>query len=194
MFFTHSRMYWLKKQCKKVYAEAITYKIANKPFISYAAPVHLAIYPRNMVLLQDIKLKKKQSARSPMTPTKLKAIVIEDDQDLQYIYKLKLEREGFDVRTASNGEEGLAVCEAFAPDIILLDLMMPVMNGTEMLAHLRAQNWGSNIRVIILTNISKDEAPQALRFLHVDRYIVKAHHTPAQVVEIVREIVGKPRN
>jgi len=129
-----------------------------------------------------------------MTPTKLKAIVIEDDQDLQYIYKLKLEREGFDVRTASNGEEGLAVTEAFAPDIILLDLMMPVMNGTEMLAHLRAQNWGSDIRVIILTNISKDEAPQALRFLHVDRYIVKAHHTPAQVVEIVREIVGKPRN
>ena len=129
-----------------------------------------------------------------MTPTKLKAIVIEDDQDLQDIYKLKLEREGFDVRTASNGEEGLAVTEAFAPDIILLDLMMPVMNGTEMLAHLRAQNWGSDIRVIILTNISKDEAPQALRFLHVDRYIVKAHHTPAQVVEIVREIVGKPRN
>lgn len=127
-----------------------------------------------------------------MTPTSLKAIVIEDDQDLQYIYKLKLEREGFDVRTASNGEEGLAAIEAFAPDIILLDLMMPVMNGTEMLAHLRAQTWGSDIRVVILTNISKDEAPQALRFLHVDRYIVKAHHTPAQVVDIVKEIIGKP--
>lgn len=128
-----------------------------------------------------------------MPPTSYKATVIEDDQDLQYIYKLKLEREGFQVKTASNGEEGLRVTKEFAPDIILLDLMMPIMNGTEMLAEMRAQDWGSDVRVVILTNISKDEAPQALRFLHVDRYIVKAHHTPAQVVDIVKEVLGKPR-
>jgi CheY-like chemotaxis protein len=70
--------------------------------------------------------------------------------------------------------------------------MMPIMGGTEMLARLRAESWGSDARVIVLTNISKDEAPQALRFLHVDRYIVKAHHTPAQVIAIVREVLGKP--
>jgi len=127
-----------------------------------------------------------------MSATSFKAIVIEDDQDLQYIYKLKLEREGFNVVTASNGLEGLLQVETFKPHIILLDLMMPIMNGTEMLARLRAEAWGSDIRVIVLTNISKDEAPQALRFLHVDRYIVKAHHTPAQVVDIVHEILGKP--
>ena len=126
-----------------------------------------------------------------MSPTSFKAAVIEDDQDLQFIYKLKLEREGFMVQTASNGEEGLEVARQFQPHIILLDLMMPVMNGTEMLARLRAQNWGTDVRVIVLTNISKDEAPQALRFLHVDRYIVKAHHTPAQVIDIVREILGQ---
>ncbi|MGF7229292.1 MAG: response regulator [Candidatus Saccharibacteria bacterium] len=126
-----------------------------------------------------------------MAPTSLKAAVIEDDQDLQYIYKLKLEREGFIVKTASNGVEGLEIAEHFQPHIILLDLMMPVMNGTEMLARLRAETWGSDARVIVLTNISKDEAPQALRFLHVDRYIVKAHHTPAQVIDIVREVLGK---
>lgn len=127
-----------------------------------------------------------------MAPTSFKAAVIEDDQDLQYIYKLKLEREGFAVKTASNGVEGLEIIKDFQPNIILLDLMMPVMNGTEMLSRLRAETWGSDVRVIVLTNISKDEAPQALRFLHVDRYIVKAHHTPAQVIEIVREILGKP--
>ena len=127
-----------------------------------------------------------------MSPTSFKAAVIEDDQDLQFIYKLKLEREGFTVQTASNGEEGLEVARNFQPHIILLDLMMPVMNGTEMLTRLRAQNWGTDVRVVVLTNISKDEAPQALRFLHVDRYIVKAHHTPAQVIDIVREILGKP--
>lgn len=121
-----------------------------------------------------------------------KVVVIEDDHDLQYLYQLKLENEGFLVKTAGNGEEGLSVTESFRPDIILLDLMMPIMGGAEMLAKLRATDWGSSIRVIILTNISKDEAPQALRFLRVDRYIVKAHHTPTQVIGIVHEVLGRP--
>lgn len=122
--------------------------------------------------------------------TGIRAVVVEDDPDIQYIYKLKLEREGFDVAVASNGEEGLGVIEQFNPSVVLLDLMMPVMSGSEMLAEMRAESWGSDARVIILTNISKDEAPQSLRFLHVDRYIVKAHHTPAQVVSIVHEVLG----
>jgi DNA-binding response OmpR family regulator len=133
----------------------------------------------------------KNSVRSKMSQVSPKAIIIEDDQDLRFIYKLKLEREGFIVATAADGQEGLELTRSFKPDIMLLDLMMPIMGGAEMLALLRSQDWGSSIRVIILTNISKDEAPQSLRFLHVDRYIVKAHHTPAQVVSIVHEILGK---
>lgn len=125
-------------------------------------------------------------------PNRPKVVVIEDDHDLQYLYQLKLENEGFLVKTAGNGEDGLKVVEAFQPDIILLDLMMPIMGGAEMLARLRATDWGSSIRVLILTNISKDEAPQALRFLRVDRYIVKAHHTPSQVIGIVHEVLGRP--
>ncbi len=125
--------------------------------------------------------------------TSLKAAVVEDDPDLQYLYRLKLEREGFKVATASNGVEGLELAEHFKPDVILLDLMMPVMSGAEMLAIMRAQIWGGNARVIVLTNISRDEAPQALRFLHVDRYVVKAHHTPAQVIDIVHEVLGTVR-
>jgi DNA-binding response OmpR family regulator len=122
-------------------------------------------------------------------PSITKAVVVEDDHDLQFLYKLKLEREGFAVRTASNGVEGLEAIETWRPDIVLLDLMMPVMSGSEMLAHLRSKRWGSDVRVIVLTNISKDEAPPALRFLHVDRYVVKAHHTPAQVIQMVREVL-----
>jgi two-component system, OmpR family, response regulator AdeR len=122
----------------------------------------------------------------------IKAVVIEDDHDLRYLYKLKLEREGFDVVTASDGNEGLKAIEKHRPDIILLDLLMPRMGGPEMLARLRSEEWGSEIRVIVLTNISKDEAPPALRFLHVDRYVVKAHHTPAQVVGVVREVLAIP--
>ena len=119
-----------------------------------------------------------------------KIAVIEDDRDLQYLYKLKLQMAGFDVATANNGQEGLEVIKTFQPDLILLDLLMPVMNGTDMLMQARAHEWGSDMRVVVLTNISKDEAPQGLRFLHVDRYAVKAHHTPNQVIEIIREILG----
>lgn len=126
-----------------------------------------------------------------MTNTPHRAVIVEDDYDLQLLYKLKLENEGFTVATANDGEQGLAVIEKFKPNIVLLDLMMPVMDGAEMLARLRAEEWGSDMRVIILTNISKDEAPQALRLLHVDRYVVKAHFTPAQVVGIVREVLGE---
>lgn len=126
-----------------------------------------------------------------MTANKPIAVIIEDDHDLQFMYKLKLEREGFVVGTASDGLQGLALIKEMQPNIILLDLKMPVMGGAEMLAQLRSQKWGSEVRVVILTNISKDEAPQSLRFLHVDRYIVKAHHTPAQVVSVVNEILGR---
>lgn len=59
-----------------------------------------------------------------------------------------------------------------------------------MLLKMRESEWGSESRVIILTNISKSEAPHSLRFLHVDRYIVKVHTTPAQVVETVKEVLA----
>jgi two-component system, OmpR family, response regulator AdeR len=126
-----------------------------------------------------------------MISTGVKVALIEDDLNLQNMYKLKLELEGYEVALANNGLEGLKVSEAFMPDVILLDLRMPVMSGDEMLAKLREKEWGSDIRVIVLTNISKNEAPQSLRFLSVDRYIVKAHSTPAQVVETIREVLGQ---
>ena len=120
----------------------------------------------------------------------IKVALIEDDINLQRMYQTKLELEGFALTMAGNGVEGLKVIEVFRPDIILLDLRMPVMAGDEMLVRLRQKEWGGSMRVIILTNISKNEAPQSLRFLNVDRYIVKAHSTPAQIVQVIREVLG----
>lgn len=119
-----------------------------------------------------------------------KILIVEDDRSIADLYLFKFELAGYEVRSEYDGEKGLEAAKEFMPEAILLDLRMPVMNGDEMLEKLRETDWGASIRVIVLTNISKDEAPRNLRFLSVDRYVVKAHHTPTQVVEMVKEILG----
>lgn len=118
--------------------------------------------------------------------------IIEDEKPIAQLYKMKFELEGFAVSTAQNGHDGFKLVREKSPDLVLLDLRMPHMSGDEMLAKMRATAWGADIRVVILTNRSRDEAPAALRFLGVERYIVKANHTPAQVVAIVREVLRLP--
>ena len=103
------------------------------------------------------------------------------------MYRIKFEAEGFRVETAENGLQGLALIEDVKPDIILLDLMMPEMNGDEMLQKLRATDWGKNIKVIILTNMGESEAPPIIKELHVEAFILKANMTPRQVAELVKE-------
>ena len=118
-----------------------------------------------------------------------KILIVEDEVAIASMYQFKLEQSGFEVKCAYDGAQGLALAEDIKPDLILLDLRMPVMTGEDMLEKLRSTDWGASIRVMILTNISKDEAPSKLRFLNVDRYVVKAHHTPLQITQIVNEIL-----
>lgn len=115
-----------------------------------------------------------------------KLAIIEDDQAISQMYRIKFEAEGYEVETANNGKLGLELAEKMRPDIILLDLMMPEMTGDEMLVKLRATDWGKNIPVIILTNMGEQEAPQILKTLGVKRFIVKAEMTPRQVAEMVK--------
>ena len=117
-------------------------------------------------------------------------LVVEDEQPIATMYKYKLEIEDYVVILAKNGQEGLEQANKHRPNLILLDLRMPVMSGDEMLERLRSYEWASDIKVIVLTNISRDEAPANLRLLDVDRYIVKAHHTPSQVLDIVEEVLN----
>lgn len=117
-----------------------------------------------------------------------KVLIVEDDTPIRNLYSLKIKNSGYAVQTASDGKHGLEIAEVFRPDLILLDLRMPLMSGEEMLIRLRQSEWGSGIRVMILTNISKSEAPHSLRFLNVERYIVKVHHTPAQIIEMIKEV------
>ena len=115
-----------------------------------------------------------------------KVAIIEDDIAISQMYRLKFESEGYEVQTADNGRVGLELAEAFKPDIILLDLMMPEMTGDQMLTELRKKPWGKDVIVIILTNMGEEEAPKSLKTLNVHSFIVKAEMTPRQVAERVK--------
>lgn len=116
----------------------------------------------------------------------VKIAIIEDDQAISQMYRIKFEGENYEVETAENGKLGLELAEKMKPDVILLDLMMPEMTGDEMLQALRKTDWGKDIKVIILTNMGEQEAPPILKELGVKRFIVKADMTPRQVAEMVK--------
>jgi CheY-like chemotaxis protein len=107
------------------------------------------------------------------------------------MYRMKFEAEGYEVQMAANGRLGVELVEKMRPDIILLDLRMPEMDGAEALAQIRKHNWGKNIPVLILTNVGVEEAPKELADLNVLSYIVKADLTPRQVTEKVKEALKK---
>lgn len=120
-----------------------------------------------------------------------KIAIIEDDVAISQMYRLKFESEGFAVQTAENGEIGLKLIKDFQPNIVLLDIQMPVLDGAGALAQLRKEPWGKDIPVIILTNVGEEEAPRELEHLGVHSYIVKAELTPRQVTERVKAILVK---
>lgn len=120
-------------------------------------------------------------------------VIIEDDRSILEMYTLKFTAEGYKVFTAKNGEEGLQVLHGVKADVILLDIMMPVMDGVTMLTKLRQTSWGKQLPVFILTNMSQDEAPKKLHSLGIAGYIIKANATPQQVMEKVQQLLQQPR-
>ncbi len=116
----------------------------------------------------------------------VKIAIVEDDSVIRQMYRIKFENEGFEVQVADNGRDGVALATHMRPDLILLDLHMPEMNGDEALAEIRKTDWGKHIPVIILTNLGEEESPPSLRGLGIHSYIVKADFTPRQVVARVK--------
>lgn len=120
-----------------------------------------------------------------------KIAIIEDDEAIAQMYRFKFEAEGYDVQTAENGQLGLALAEAFKPDMILTDLMMPIMTGEEMLTAMRKTTWGKHIKVVVLTNRGEQEIPPEVKELGVVAVILKADMTPRQVAQLVKEELAK---
>ena len=119
-----------------------------------------------------------------------KIAIIEDDAVISQMYRMKFEADGFEVQLAANGKIGVELVASFKPDMILLDLQMPEMNGTEALEIIRKTDSGKKIPVIVLTNMGEEEAPKALQALGVHSYIVKANLTPREVAAKVKEALS----
>ena len=118
-----------------------------------------------------------------------KIAIIEDNVTISQMYRMKFEADGFDVRMADNGKVGVELVKSFKPDIVLLDIQMPEMNGVEALQKIRKLDIGKNLPVVVLTNLGEEEAPPEMRTLGIHSYIVKANFTPRQVVAHVKEII-----
>jgi DNA-binding response OmpR family regulator len=121
---------------------------------------------------------------------KLKVLIVDDDAFLSGIYATKLELEGFQVATARDGDEGLKMAQKEMPQLILLDVLMPKLDGFEVLKRLKADAALKGIPVIMLTNLGqKEDIEQALREGAED-YLIKAHFVPAEAVDKIRKVLN----
>ncbi len=117
-----------------------------------------------------------------------KILLIEDDPFLVEIYSTKLKEAGFSVIVAGDGDEGLKRMREEAPDLLLLDIVLPGLNGWEILRDIKRDNKLGNLKIVILSNLGeKEEVEKGLK-LGAVRYLVKAHYTPSEVVEEIRKI------
>jgi CheY-like chemotaxis protein len=117
-------------------------------------------------------------------------LLIEDDGFLASIYSQKLEFEGFEVSFATNGEDGLKLAQKEPPDLILLDILMPRMDGFEVLEKLKADPETKNIKVLVLSNLGQKEDVERCLKLGADGYVIKAHSLPHETVKRIKEILN----
>lgn len=120
-----------------------------------------------------------------------KIMIVEDDVFVMDIYQTKFSQEGYEVVSAKDGVEALQLLETEIPDIILLDIVMPHMDGLEMLRKLKAQEKLQNIPIILLTNLSQKEEVDEGLGLGANDYLIKSHFTPSEVSQKVRQLLTK---
>lgn len=120
-----------------------------------------------------------------------KILVVEDEHMLAEMYATKFTMEGFSVVKAFDGEEGLKEAKSGHPDIILLDIIMPKLDGFTVLKEIRKDAGLKRTPVLMLTNLGQDDDVKKGKELGADDYFVKSNHTPADVVEKVKSMLGK---
>ncbi len=118
-----------------------------------------------------------------------KILIIEDDDFLRSLAVTKLEKEGFQVVTAGNGQEGLAAAQQAIPDLIILDLMLPIMTGFEVLKNLKAADATKSIKVIVFSNLGEESDIKTCLDLGANDYLIKANFTLDELVEKIKGLL-----
>jgi DNA-binding response OmpR family regulator len=118
-----------------------------------------------------------------------KILIVEDDKFLRELISMKLQKEGYTIIEAVDGEEGEKKIKEEKPDLVLLDLILPGIDGFEVLSRIKEDPTVSSIPVIILSNLGqKEEIEKGLKLGAID-FLVKAHFTPGEIIEKIKNIL-----
>jgi len=131
----------------------------------------------------------KQNPSSPNQGSMKRILIVEDDRFLRELIAKKLSGENFDIIEAVDGEEGVKKIKEEKPDLVLLDLILPGIDGFEVLTQVKENPSTASIPVIILSNLGqREEVERGLKLGAVD-YLIKAHFTPGEIVEKIKNIL-----
>ena len=124
-----------------------------------------------------------------MNPSEKTILIIEDEQTLLKSLQLHLESEGFKVILASNGQKGIEQAKQKKPDLIILDLILPLKNGVEVLEELEKDSSVCNIPVLVISNIEDPEQMKKIKAMKIEDYLVKAQYKLKDIGEKAKEIL-----
>ncbi len=120
---------------------------------------------------------------------KIHVLLVEDDVFLSGIYQKKFEMEGYKVSLADNGEKALVEVKKKKPDIVMLDILLPKLDGFAVLSKIKSDSETKDIPVILLTNLGqKDDVQKGLEMGAAD-YLIKAHFKPSEVVDKIKQVL-----
>ena len=122
---------------------------------------------------------------------KTKVLIVEDDRFLLKILTMKFSAEGFDVASAADGEDGLKQMVSSPPDLVVLDLILPKMNGFEVLTEMRTNATTKNIPVVVLSNLGQEEDIRRATELGAQEFLVKSNLSIMEVVSRVKEAYAR---
>ncbi|MFH0828563.1 MAG: response regulator [Candidatus Kerfeldbacteria bacterium] len=129
-----------------------------------------------------------------MDTKKISLLIVEDERMLAEMYATKFTMEGYSVERAYDGADGLKKAREMKPNVILLDIIMPKIDGFAVLKELRADPTFKKTPIILLTNLGQEDDIKKGKELGANDYFVKANHTPSDVVQKVKEIYGKRKS
>lgn len=124
-----------------------------------------------------------------MSDGKTKVLLVEDDPMIVEMYKIRLEEEGYQVLTTDQGTEAIELAKNEKPAIILLDVILPEIDGFSILQTIKDDSATKDIPVLLLTNLGQESDKQKGEKMGAADYFVKSQHTPAEVIKKVKELI-----